>query len=171
RWIRCQSVVQPSSAEYWHIGAMTIRLASSRSPTRSGVNSALMLDPPAAPISAVSGCERDVGVHRERQLVASLYRWMIGVISSKPTRRAPIQPPERRHRHLRSRWLETQRSERSCVPAAAPDDRGSRPRAKFGKTNRGDMLALIENDRFTLPRPCWAPFVVGEVILRCGGSG
>jgi hypothetical protein len=28
--------------EYWHIGAMTIRLANSRAPTRSGVNSALM---------------------------------------------------------------------------------------------------------------------------------
>src|SRR5215475_10761509 len=42
RWMTCQSVMQPSTAEYWHIGAMTMRLANSRAPTRSGVNSALM---------------------------------------------------------------------------------------------------------------------------------
>src|SRR5262245_16500519 len=42
RWITCQSVIQPSTAEYWHMGAMTMRLASSNSPTRNGVNSALM---------------------------------------------------------------------------------------------------------------------------------
>ena len=28
RWIMCQSVAQPSSAEYWHIGEMTMRLGS-----------------------------------------------------------------------------------------------------------------------------------------------
>ncbi len=39
RWIWCQSVIQPSTAEYWHIGAITIRFASSTSPTRKGVNS------------------------------------------------------------------------------------------------------------------------------------
>ena len=26
RWITCQSVAHPSTAEYWHIGAITIRL-------------------------------------------------------------------------------------------------------------------------------------------------
>jgi len=31
-----------AAIEYWHIGAMTIRLANSRVPTRNGVNSALM---------------------------------------------------------------------------------------------------------------------------------
>src|SRR6185437_10202402 len=40
RWITCQSVMQPSSAEYWHIGAITIRLARRRLPTSSGVNRA-----------------------------------------------------------------------------------------------------------------------------------
>src|SRR5262252_6516221 len=44
RWMTCQSVMHPSTAEYWHIGAMTIRFASSRWPTRSGVNNALMRD-------------------------------------------------------------------------------------------------------------------------------
>jgi hypothetical protein len=29
--------------QYWHIGAMTMRLPSSRAPTRNGVNSALIL--------------------------------------------------------------------------------------------------------------------------------
>src|SRR5215212_8420352 len=35
--MRCQSVMQPSTAEYWHIGAMTMRLASDSPPARSGV--------------------------------------------------------------------------------------------------------------------------------------
>jgi hypothetical protein len=26
RWMRCQSVAHPSSAEYWHMGAITMRL-------------------------------------------------------------------------------------------------------------------------------------------------
>src|ERR1700675_5214989 len=30
RCIKCQSLAQPSSAEYWHIGETTMRLASSR---------------------------------------------------------------------------------------------------------------------------------------------
>ena len=30
RWLMCQSLAQPSSALYWHIGATTMRLASSR---------------------------------------------------------------------------------------------------------------------------------------------
>jgi hypothetical protein len=42
RWMRCQSVMHPLTAEYWHIGAMTMRLANSRAPTRSGVNSVLI---------------------------------------------------------------------------------------------------------------------------------
>src|SRR5450759_1996803 len=39
----CQSVMHPSMAEYWHIGAMTMRLRSSRPPTRSGVNNFALL--------------------------------------------------------------------------------------------------------------------------------
>ena len=35
--MRCQSVLQPSTAEYWHIDAMTIRFGNSRAPTRSGL--------------------------------------------------------------------------------------------------------------------------------------
>jgi hypothetical protein len=33
----CQSVAAPSRAEYWHIGAMTMRFASSSEPSFSGV--------------------------------------------------------------------------------------------------------------------------------------
>jgi hypothetical protein len=32
RWMKCQSVADPSSALYWHIGAMMMRLASRSSP-------------------------------------------------------------------------------------------------------------------------------------------
>src|SRR5262245_37063444 len=45
KWITCQSVMRPSAAEYWHIGAITMRFASSRLPTRNGVKSTLMLPP------------------------------------------------------------------------------------------------------------------------------
>jgi hypothetical protein len=39
--------------QYWHIGAMTMRLPSSRAPTRNGVNSALILSSPYSWRSAV----------------------------------------------------------------------------------------------------------------------
>src|SRR5882724_8630397 len=39
RWTRCQSFMQPSSAWYWHIGEMTIRLGSVTPPSWSGVKS------------------------------------------------------------------------------------------------------------------------------------
>src|SRR4051812_10276846 len=42
-WMRCQSVMQPSTAEYWHIGAITIRLASLILPTWNGVKSLAMI--------------------------------------------------------------------------------------------------------------------------------
>ena len=42
RWIRCQSVAEPSSARYWHIGAMTMRLASRSSPIWKGSKSRLI---------------------------------------------------------------------------------------------------------------------------------
>lgn len=45
RWIKCQSVMQPLTAEYWHIGAITIRLESSRPPTVTGVNKTLIGKP------------------------------------------------------------------------------------------------------------------------------
>ena len=35
--MRCQSVIRPCSAEYWHIGATTMRLASRSWPTFNGV--------------------------------------------------------------------------------------------------------------------------------------
>src|SRR4051794_30021181 len=37
RWIMCQPPAFPSCAEYWHIGAMTMRLASSTDPSFRGV--------------------------------------------------------------------------------------------------------------------------------------
>ena len=33
RWITCQSVAAPSTAEYWHIGAMTMRLRKGSEPS------------------------------------------------------------------------------------------------------------------------------------------
>src|SRR5436190_11312004 len=38
QWTRCQSVAQPSTAEYWHIGDTTTRLGSVSSRNRSGSN-------------------------------------------------------------------------------------------------------------------------------------
>ncbi len=38
RWTRCQSFGVPSSAEYWHMGEQTTRLASTSSRSRNGVN-------------------------------------------------------------------------------------------------------------------------------------
>src|SRR4029077_17247147 len=40
RCITCQSFMQPFSAEYWHIGAITMRFESWRSRMRIGSNSA-----------------------------------------------------------------------------------------------------------------------------------
>src|SRR4029079_8782646 len=39
RCARCQSVIEPSSAEYWHIGAITTRLGSVMPPSWIGVKS------------------------------------------------------------------------------------------------------------------------------------
>src|SRR5258705_5514973 len=39
RCARCQSVIEPSSAEYWHIGEMTTRLGSVMPPSWIGSNS------------------------------------------------------------------------------------------------------------------------------------
>jgi hypothetical protein len=41
---RCQSVALPSSAEYWHIGATTIRLGSGTGPRASGEKRVVMGD-------------------------------------------------------------------------------------------------------------------------------
>src|SRR5688572_1301906 len=38
RCMRCQSFIEPSSAEYWHIGETTARLGSVTPPSSSGVN-------------------------------------------------------------------------------------------------------------------------------------
>src|SRR3977135_3275061 len=40
QWTRCQSVAQPSTAEYWHIGETTMRLASASLRSLYGVNRA-----------------------------------------------------------------------------------------------------------------------------------
>ena len=50
RCARCQSVARPSSAEYWHIGAITIRLGSSSERSLKGVKS-------IGPVSADFGTE------------------------------------------------------------------------------------------------------------------
>src|SRR5215469_9488336 len=42
-WVKCQSLAEPSSAEYWHIGDTMMRLASFRPRNSIGENRALML--------------------------------------------------------------------------------------------------------------------------------
>ena len=42
RWIMCQSVARPLSAEYWHMGEMIMRLGRVRLRSESGENNALM---------------------------------------------------------------------------------------------------------------------------------
>src|SRR5580704_10586018 len=41
RWVMCHSLATPSSAEYWHIGATTMRFGSVRSASLIGENKAL----------------------------------------------------------------------------------------------------------------------------------
>src|SRR5215813_5491244 len=41
-WVKCQSVAEPSSAEYWHIGETMMRLARFRPRNWIGANRALM---------------------------------------------------------------------------------------------------------------------------------
>src|SRR5580700_4771484 len=41
-WVKCQSLAEPSSAEYWHIGDTMMRLASFRPRNSIGENRALM---------------------------------------------------------------------------------------------------------------------------------
>src|SRR5688500_5236859 len=43
RCIWCQSVIVPSPALYWHMGAMTMRFSSSRPPMRRGATALLVL--------------------------------------------------------------------------------------------------------------------------------
>src|ERR1700752_2891992 len=43
-WVKCQSVAEPSTAEYWHIGATMMRLASFRSRSWIGEKSVLIRD-------------------------------------------------------------------------------------------------------------------------------
>src|SRR5829696_7349670 len=43
RWVRCQSVMHPSRALYWHMGEITTRLGSSSSAIRMGLNRALVM--------------------------------------------------------------------------------------------------------------------------------
>src|SRR3974390_469068 len=57
--MRGQSVMQPLTAEYWHIGAMTMRLANSRAPTRNGLNSLLI---PILPILGVTPRRSDASL-------------------------------------------------------------------------------------------------------------
>src|SRR5919206_2705046 len=46
-WVKCQSVAEPSTAEYWHIGATTMRLGNFRSRNWIGEKSVLMRGFPA----------------------------------------------------------------------------------------------------------------------------
>ncbi len=50
----CQSVARPSSAEYSHMGAMTIRLASSSLPMDVGLKSRDMLGSPGVGYESIA---------------------------------------------------------------------------------------------------------------------
>src|SRR3954449_9843193 len=52
RWIMCQSPAEPFVAEYWHMGAITIRFSRRRSPIRRGSNRWL-IKRPSDPIAVV----------------------------------------------------------------------------------------------------------------------
>ena len=41
-WVKCQSLAEPSSAEYWHIGDTMMRLAKVKPRKEIGVKSVLM---------------------------------------------------------------------------------------------------------------------------------
>src|SRR5271166_991600 len=64
RWMRCQSVMHPSSAEYWHIGAMTMRLARLSLPTRNGEKSLAVLMSVSAASCSLTRIGRDNPVYR-----------------------------------------------------------------------------------------------------------
>ena len=67
-WVKCQSLAEPSIAEYWHIGATMMRLGNVRSRNWIGENRTLMLGIPAAEKAAAGyfSCGRS-----DYQLLAS----------------------------------------------------------------------------------------------------
>src|SRR5690606_37283885 len=64
---RCQSPGEPSSDEYWHMGATAMRLEKSRSPRRIGWNRAAVMGTPMV------ATERQAPPRRFRK-AAGLYR-------------------------------------------------------------------------------------------------
>src|SRR4026209_2198904 len=67
RCCRCQSVIEPSSAEYWHIGDTTMRLGSVMPPRSSGVKSSGRRD---RDFSFLEGFSQGGRKHRGPRLVA-----------------------------------------------------------------------------------------------------
>src|SRR6202051_4734806 len=79
-WVKCQSLASPFSAEYWHIGATMMRLASFSSRSFIGVNRALIggirvarkerlrkhLRPPACTVKAVVPAKAGDHTYRRR---------------------------------------------------------------------------------------------------------
>src|ERR1700756_778178 len=69
-WVKCQSLAEPSSAEYWHIGDTMMRLASFRPRNSIGENRALMLGNPGV------GGRREPNVRsRRRDYQRQRRRW------------------------------------------------------------------------------------------------
>src|SRR5262245_19561774 len=115
RCIRCQSVMHPSTAEYWHIGAMMIRSTSSSSPTRSGLNRVLIL---------ITWCGRSAN---HSCLLGGLKRTLPGELSPELDALASVEPGVHRilaraqHRkcqtHERTRaMVGVERCARECEP-------------------------------------------------------
>src|SRR5574340_1199395 len=61
RCIRCQSVIEPSTALYWHIGATVMRFASSSLPIENGVNSLLLIIPPNIQLQRPQRAQSKIG--------------------------------------------------------------------------------------------------------------
>src|SRR6266851_8593655 len=55
-WVKCQSVAEPSTAEYWHIGATMMRLGNFSSRNRIGENRTLIRGFPAGEKQTVGSC-------------------------------------------------------------------------------------------------------------------
>src|SRR5439155_25060133 len=92
-WMTCQSVARPSSAEYWHMGAMTIRLRRSSEPTRYGLNNVLAAMPclgVGAVVSVMAGRGHSVSL-----AATSAHAWVSGSGRGWPEPDATSAPPSR----------------------------------------------------------------------------
>src|SRR5215217_572657 len=160
RWIVCQSVMQPFTAEYWHIGAMTMRLRRVSGPTAKGVKRrAVMSLPMDRPMRRLPRSaqmvenifrpgEFELG-HR-RNAIAEVGGEILDLVRGRPVAGIDVEPPRRLQiaRHdlpeiedfgveapvlvLADRRRQAPRAEDPlCMRLPVPDDAGIGPPARF----------------------------------------